>query len=102
MRKICSIMLLVLCISLSACGSAPELSEDSATTSIPSDSTSVDTDSKITDTQHPESESAEQNLNPLFFESDEVINHFFVEYNNIAEIQIPAEDVKKVISVPRH
>ena len=95
MRKFYLIMLLVLCVSLSACGNVSELSEDSKDTSTSSESTAIDADSQIPDTQKLESELDEKNLNTLFFKSDEVINNFFVKYNDIAEIQIPAEEIEK-------
>lgn len=78
MRKISLLLILALLVTFSACGKEDEAS--SAVSYIPEESSSIESD------QQPEL---------LYFESDGVVDKFFSDYNAVAEIEIPAEEIEK-------
>lgn len=96
MKKCCSLLVLVICyFGLSACSGnqdTPDIkkSTDSINTQIIEESSSSEDilgqDSTIT---------VLSEVQPLYFESDEVVNQYFTDYNAIAEIPIPSEEIKK-------
>ena len=74
MKKSCLLLILLLCLILSACGRNSETS-------------------KVEDNQQQEEVTLDPK--PLYFESDEVVNKFFTDYNAIAEISISADEIEK-------
>lgn len=83
MKKLRLLFVLTLCLIFSACGS--------------------NTDTPSSESQAPESsstlevtsQSEEPSPAPEYFESDAVVDKFFTDYNSIAEIKIPAEEIEK-------
>ena len=88
MKKFNPFMILTLsfCLIFSACNLSTQTSSETAySTEAPS---TVESDQQIIET--PES-----SPEPLYFESDSIVDKFFSEYNAIAEIKIPAEEIEK-------
>ena len=90
LRKIISVLLsLVLALSLfSACSGESESVHSQKTENATE--TNTPKEEEIT-TPEPETEDPKNK----FFESDEVVNNFFTDYNAIAEYEIPSDTIKK-------
>ena len=92
MKKFCLLLILSLCLIFSGCGGnsdnieKPNVSDNSVIEEISNDEKS------------PEVENNQQEETvPTFsyFESDEIVDKFFTDYNAIAEVTIPVEEIKK-------
>lgn len=97
--KNCYLLLpLSLCLVLSACGGntdAPTNIETPAVSnnSIVEEKQNSEGTSKTKDGQ--QQEEVVVTPEPMYFESDEVVNKFFTDYNAIAEVPIPMEGIEK-------
>lgn len=78
MRKISLPLILAILVTFSACCKENEESSSEASY-IPEESSSIESN---------------QQQEPLYFESDSVVDKFFSDYNAIAEIEIPAEEIE--------
>ena len=92
-KKFALVIVISLCLLLTACGGNTNAPSDTPSSNM-ADSTEIpDTAENDTDIQtedKPTSESA-----PLYFESDETVDKFFTDYNAIAEVPIPADEIEK-------
>lgn len=79
MRKISLLLILAILVTFSACGKENKTSSFGVS-DIPEESSSIESN---------------QQSEPLYFESDSVVDKFFSDYNAIAEIEIPAEEIEK-------
>lgn len=108
MKKMCILLALILCFSLSACGGSTDTESDSGSSTISGETTTEESEnSEVTvpdvdsadestmDADLQETDTSEQDSTPRYFESDEVVEKFFSDYNAIAEIIIPAEEIEK-------
>lgn len=89
MRKFSLLLILVLCLGLSACGGTDN-SVDVETPNV--------SDNPVVEEAPPVEESKPQeevSTKPLYFESDEIVDKFFTDYNAIAEVVIPGEVIEK-------
>ena len=96
MKKSCLLLILSLCLILSACGGnsdTPTNAEESnvSNNSVVEETPNIEETPKVEDNQKEEEVTPE----PLYFESDEVVDKFFTDYNAIAEISIPADEIEK-------
>lgn len=96
MKKSCLLLILSLCFILSACGGnldTPTNAEESnvSNNSVVEETPNIEETPKVEDNQKQEEVTPE----PLYFESDEVVDKFFTDYNAIAEISIPADEIEK-------
>ena len=102
MKKICFLLILSLCFTLSACSGKGNIqpSLDISSSNVAEEA------GKETQTYMEEESEVEENLSqteeipasdsePKYFESDEVVDQFFVAYNATAEVTIPAEKIEK-------
>ena len=87
LKKFSLFFLLIICLALPACGGNADTSNNSAAEGSPK----IEESSKVEISQPQEGASIE----PLYFESDEVVDKFFADYNAIAEISIPADEIEK-------
>lgn len=90
MKKHCLFLALSLCLTLSACGGSGDAPTDSNAPNI-SDGHVVEETPKIEDSLQEVAPEPEL----MYFESDEVVDNFFADYNAIAEVVIPAEEIEK-------
>ena len=96
MKKSCLLLILSLCLILSACGGnsdTPTNAEESnvSNNSVVEETPNIEETPKVEDNQKQEEVTPE----PLYFESDEIVDKFFTDYNAIAEVVIPAEEIEK-------
>lgn len=90
MRKFSLLLILVLCFGLSACGGSTDNSTDVKTPNV--------SDNPVVEEAPPVEESEPQeevSIEPMYFKSDEVVDKFFTDYNAVAEVVIPAEEIEK-------
>lgn len=92
MKKFNSLVI-ILCLLLSACSSNVTASANTGFSDA-SDNSAIDDTTSVNDNQTLE-ETPNCNPEPIYFESDEVINKFFTDYNAIAEIAIPTEKIEE-------
>lgn len=92
-KKFALVIVISLCLLLTACG-GNTIAPSDTTSSNMADSTEIpdaaENDADIQTEDEPTSESA-----PLYFESDETVDKFFTDYNAIAEVPIPADEIEK-------
>lgn len=91
MKKFCLPLIFSLCLILSACGR----NADVPTNSVVEETPNIEETPKVEDNQQQEEVTPEPTPEPLYFESDEVVDKFFTDYNAIAEVAIPAEEIEK-------
>ena len=84
MKKFRLFIILTLCFIFCACGKNIEASSSEKTYG-------TEESSVVEDSQQMEEAVSEL----LYFESDDVIDNFFSNYNAIAELEIPAEQIEK-------
>lgn len=85
MKKFSMFTALILCLVLSACGSKVD----------PSDNPIVKETPVVEESQHQVEDTPEPDLEALYFDGDEVVNKFFSDYNDLAEITIPQNEIEK-------
>ena len=85
MKKFCLLLILSLCLILSACGGNSDTSTNAEE--------SIEETPEVEDNQQQEEVTPDPE--PLYFESDEIVDKFFTDYNAIAEVVIPAEEIEK-------
>lgn len=100
MKKFTLLMALMLCLILSACGGNADTPTNSEMPNVSNDSVVDETHSigeipKDEDNQQQADAANEQDSELMFFESDRVVDKFFADYNAIAEVVIPAEEIEK-------
>lgn len=92
-KKFALVIVISLCLLLTACGGSTNAPSDTTSSNM-ADSTEIpdaaENDADIQTEDEPTSESA-----PLYFESDETVDKFFTDYNAIAEVPIPADEIEK-------
>lgn len=109
MKKFCLLMALVLCLALSACSGDADTPANMEGTNLSEETSFEDnqqqetvisesdttTEAPLEEDQQQEETTMEQASDPLYFESDEVVDKFFADYNSIAEITISSEEIEK-------
>lgn len=92
MKKLAICILFNLCLCLSACGKNDPLSN----VEINKDFSAPENNAILEDTFNTDSQDKDASEPELvYFESDEVVNEFFSNYNSFAEITIDAEEIEK-------
>lgn len=86
MKKWSILLLLVLSFVLTACGASKSTDLDASRSNANSDETVQ---------QQKPSKDTTTEPTTTYFESDEVVNKFFADYNAFAEITIPAGEIEK-------
>lgn len=98
MKKFCLLLILSLCLILSACGGNSDTPTNAEEPNIPNSAVvegtpDIEETPEVEDNQ--QQEEATPDPEPLYFESDEIVDKFFTDYNAIAEVVIPAEEIEK-------
>lgn len=98
MKKFCLLLILSLCFILSACGGNSDTPANAEESNVPDSAVAEETPNieetpKVEDNQ--QQEEVTSSPEPFYFESDEIVNKFFTDYNTIAEVVIPAEEIEK-------
>lgn len=98
MKKFCLLLILSLCLILSACDENSDTPTNAEESNVSNNAAVKETPNiegipKVEDNHHQEKVTPDPEL--LYFESDEVVNKFFTNYNTIAEVAIPAEEIEK-------
>ena len=98
MKKLCLLLILSLCLILSACGGNSDTPTNAEEPNVPN-SAVVEGTPDIEETPEVENNQQQEEVasdpEPLYFESDEIVDKFFTDYNAIAEVVIPAEEIEK-------
>lgn len=97
MKKFYLLLILSLCLILSACGGNSDTPTNAEEPNIPN-SAVVEGTPNIEETPEVEDSQQEEVVTdpePIYFESDEVVDKFFTDYNAIAEVVIPVEEIEK-------
>lgn len=98
MKKFCLLLILSLCLILSACGGNSDTPTNAEEPNVPN-SAVVEGTPDIEETPEVEDNQQQEEVTPdpkpLYFESDEIVDKFFTDYNAIAEVVIPAEEIEK-------
>lgn len=97
MKKFYLLLILSLCLILSACGGNSDTPTNAEEPNIPN-SAVVEGTPNIEETPEVEDRQQEEVVTdpePIYFESDEVVDKFFTDYNAIAEVVIPVEEIEK-------
>ncbi|MBU5627097.1 hypothetical protein KQI82_09280 [Oscillibacter sp. MSJ-2] len=84
-------LLLSLCLILSACDGNTDTPTNAEKPNVSND-VIIEETPNVDDNQQGEVVS---DTGPLYFESDEVVDKFFTDYNAIAEVVIPVEEIEK-------
>lgn len=90
MKKYYLLLALSLCFVLPACSGSGDTSSDSNTSNM-SNGQIVEEPPKIEDSPQEVISAPES----MYFESDEVIDKFFSDYNAIAEVVIPVDEIER-------
>lgn len=85
MLKKFSLFIILICFLFSAC---------SKNVSVSSSKNTQNTE-ETAPTSESSSKPVENISEPLYFESDSIVDKFFNDYNSIAEIKIPADEIEK-------
>lgn len=98
MKKFYLLLILSLCLILSACGGNSDTPTNAEESNVPNnvvveETPNIEESPKVEDNQ--QQEEVTSNPKPLYFESDEIVDKFFTDYNAIAEEIIPAEEIEK-------
>lgn len=98
MKKFYLLLILSLCLILSACGGNSDTPTNAEESNVPNnvvveETPNIEESPKVEDNQ--QQEEVTSNPKPLYFESDEIVDKFFTDYNAIAEVIIPAEEIEK-------
>ena len=97
MKKFYLLLILSLCLILSACGGNADTPNNGEELNA-SDNVIVEETPNIEETPNVEDSQQEEVVTdpePIYFESDEVVDKFFTDYNAIAEVVIPVEEIEK-------
>lgn len=98
MKKFCLLLILSLCLILSACGGNSDTPTNAEEPNVPNNAV-VEETPNIEETPKVEDNQQQEEVTPdpesLYFESDEIVDKFFTDYNAIAEVVIPAEEIEK-------
>lgn len=96
MKKFYLLLTLSLCLVLSACGGNTDTPTNMETPTS-SDNSIVEETQNSEETPKAEDNQQQEEVmpEPMYFESDEVVDKFFTDYNAIAEVPIPVEEIEK-------
>lgn len=98
MKKFCLLLILSLCLILSAFGGNSDTPTNAEESNVPNNAV-VEETPNIEETPKVEDNQQQEEVIPdpesLYFESDEIVDKFFTDYNAIAEVVIPAEEIEK-------
>lgn len=97
MKKFYFLLILSFCIVFSSCGENKDTQIDTEEINE-SDNVIVEETLNIEETTNVDEGQQEEVIAdsaPIYFESDEVVDKFFNDYNSIAEVVIPAEEIEK-------
>ena len=98
MKKFCLLLILSLCLILSACGGNSDTPTNAEEPNVPNSAVvegTPDIEETIEVEDNQQQEEVTPDPEPLYFESDEIVDKFFTDYNAIAEVVIPAEEIEK-------
>lgn len=98
MKKFYLLLILSLCLILSACGGNSDTPTNAEELNVPNnvvvdETPNIEETPKVEDNQQQEEVTPDPE--PLYFESDEIVDKFFTDYNAIAEVVIPTEEIEK-------
>ena len=106
MRSVYILLALILCLSLTACGESagnvgsPDTNvSGSAPSEVNQQQETLNpeyaaTEEPVEETQPQDESPANKEVGLLYYESDEIIDKFFTDYNDVAELSIPANAIE--------